>query len=112
MTEDISKVVPKKLKGDPDKLRMVISCMLLSALRSGAKNIKLSLFTKETKDGREHLLVSVRDDGEGKDDSADFTGLGLNVAGEMLKLMDSGLNVIRNAGEGSELYFEIEQEKA
>ena len=112
VTEDISKVVPKKLKGDPDKLRMVISCMLLSALRSGAKNIKLSLFTKETKDGREHLLVSVRDDGEGKDDSADFTGLGLNVAGEMLKLMDSGLNVIRNAGEGSELYFEIEQEKA
>lgn len=112
VTPDISKEVPEKLKGDPDKLRMVISCMLLSALRSGAKSITLSLFTKETNDAREHLLISVRDDGGGKDNVKDFTGIGLNVAGEMLKIMDSELHVIRNAGEGSELYFEIEQEKS
>jgi signal transduction histidine kinase len=114
VTSDIAADLPEKLTGDPGKLRMVIACMLLSALRhAGGKSIRLSLFAKETKDGREHLLVSVRDSGDGKkDDEKDFGGLGLRAAEEMLRIMDSELRSIYEEGAGSELYFEIEQEKA
>ena len=114
VTSDIAADLPEKLTGDPGKLRMVIACMLLSALRhAGGKSIRLSLFAKETKDGREHLLVSVRDSGDGKkDDEKDFGGLGLRAAEEMLRIMDSELRSIYEEGAGCELYFEIEQEKA
>ena len=114
VTSDIAADLPEKLTGDPGKLRMVIACMLLSALRhAGGKSIRLSLFAKETKDGKEHLLVSVRDSGDGKkDDEKDFGGLGLKAAEEMLRIMDSELRSIYEEGAGSELYFEIEQEKA
>jgi K+-sensing histidine kinase KdpD len=87
--------------------------MLLSALRHAkGESIKLSVFTAETDEGKEHLLVSVKDSGDGKADGEDFAGLGLNIAAEMLKAMDSELHSINEEGEGSELYFEIEQEKA
>ena len=56
--------------------------------------------------------MSVKDSGDGKADGEDFAGLGLNIAAEMLKAMDSELHSINEEGEGSELYFEIEQEKA
>lgn len=114
VTSDIAAALPDRLMGDPGKLRMVIACMLLSALKHAAgRSIKLSLFVKETKDGKEHLLVSVRDSGDGKPDNGeDFSGLGLSVAEEMLRTMGSELHSITEAGEGSEIYFEIEQEKA
>ena len=113
VTSDISPKVPEKLVGDPGKLRMAISCMLLSALRHAkGESIKLSVFAAETDEGKEHLLVSVKDSGDGKADGEDFSGLGLNIAAEMLKAMDSELHSINEEGEGSELYFEIEQEKA
>lgn len=113
VSSDISSEIPEKLKGDPGKLRMVISCMLLSALKHAkGRSVKFSVFAKETGDGREHLLISVRDSGDGRADDGGLTGFGLNIASEMLKLMDSQLHVINEAGEGSELYFEIEQDKA
>ena len=113
VSSDISPKIPEKLMGDPGKLRMVISCMLLSALsHAKGKSIKLSLFAKETKDDKEHLLISVRDSGDGKTGGEDFAGLGVNAAAEMLRAMGSELHSIIEEGEGSELYFEIEQEKA
>ena len=113
VTSDISPKIPEKLMGDPGKIRLVISCMLLSALKHAkGESIRLSVFAAETDEGREHLLVSVRDSGDGKADGKDFAGLGLKVAEEMLKAMDSQLHLINEEGEGSELYFEIEQEKA
>lgn len=113
VSSDISPKIPDMLKGDRDKLRMVISCMLLSALKNAkGGSVKLSVFAAESKEGVERLLVSVKDSGSGTEEEDAVAGLGLNVAAEMLKLMDSELHAIRESGAGSELYFEIDQEIA
>jgi hypothetical protein len=99
------------LIGDRDKMLMAVSCMLLDSVRqTGSGSIKLSVFGKET-DGTEHLLVSVKDTGDGKGGEA-MTGLGINIASEILSVMGSELKTIREEGSGSELYFEIDQETA
>lgn len=111
ITSDVSAAIPEMLIGDRDKMLMAVSCMLLDSVRqTGSGSIKLSVFGKET-DGTEHLLVSVKDTGDGKGGEA-MTGLGINIASEILSVMGSELKMIREEGSGSELYFEIDQEIA
>lgn len=107
---DVSPGIHDRLIGDRGKMLMAISCILLDAIRqTRSGSIKLSVFGKET-DGTEHLLVSVKDTGSGKGEEEVITGLGINIASEILSVMGGELKTIREEGSGSELYFEIDQE--
>jgi len=112
LSSDVSPGIPDKLIGDRGKMLMAVSCMLLDAVRqTDSGSIKLSVFGKAS-DGSEHLLVSVKDTGSGSGEAMPVSGLGINIASEILSVMGSELKMIREESSGSELYFEIDQEIA
>lgn len=126
---DIPQTIPGKLYGDPVRLRQVISYLTANSIEMTEKgSVTLSVFDKEAED-KAHLLISIKDTGCGIKGSDlkrllkqwseekhnwNFTkeapGLGLTMIHEMLCLMDSGLHIISTEGEGSEFYFEIDQD--
>ncbi|MBQ6401759.1 MAG: hypothetical protein IJI20_05675 [Firmicutes bacterium] len=126
---DISPKIPDRLIGDAPRIREIILFLISKSIRHVKEGgITLSVFGKET-EGKEHLLISIKDTGDGfreedlkrltahwaePEHSWNFTkeepGLGLIIAHEMLRLMDSGLGIISEYGNGSEFYFELDQE--
>ena len=128
---NISETIPSKLYGDRGRLKQVIVSLIRNAGKYTEKGgIKLSVFGKEH-DGKEHLLVSVKDTGIGmndtelkklsallsnsedkKDYSTESLGIDLRLASGLLKLMGSELKVLSEQGSGSEFYFEIDEEIA
>ncbi len=125
---EVSENIPDRLYGDQMRLKQVIINLILNAVRYTENgSVKLSVFGK-SHDGQEHLLISVKDTGSGipdeelkrltgklsgqEDNSRLFIeggGLGLDLITGILRLMDSGLHVVSQYGEGSEFYFELEQ---
>ena len=125
---DISPKIPDRLYGDSSRLRDITLFLLANSIRHSKEgSVTLSVFGKQSED-REHLLISIKDTGSGfpekelkrltghwaePDHSWNFTkeepGLGLTLIHEMLRLMDSGLEIISEYGSGSEFYFEIDQ---
>ena len=113
VTTDISPRIPDRLMGDPGIIRLALSSMILSALEyMEGGTIKLSVFAKD-KNNSTHLLFSVKDTGSGtKPPAGGYEALALDFADEVLRLTGSELHAIREEGEGSELYFEIDQADA
>jgi signal transduction histidine kinase len=125
---DISPKIPDKLFGDMEHLNHVTVYLLTNSIEhTESGTISLTIFGTQNED-KEHLLISWKDTGRGIDpenlkrltehsaeqnESWSFSkqepGIGLTMIHEMLCLMDSGLNVISEPGEGSEFYFEIDQ---
>ncbi len=126
---DVSENLPDKLYGDKIRLKQVIINLITNAAKyTDEGSVKLSVFGK-VHGGQVHLLVSVKDTGIGlkeedldklserfvrfdeqRNHSVEGTGIGLNLVTGILGLMDSELHVVSKYGEGSEFYFEIEQE--
>jgi len=126
---DISPDVSSRLYGDSVRVKQVIINLLTNAAKYTEEgSVKLTIYGKKH-DGMEHLLISVKDTGIGireedqeklaerfsrfdnkRNKSIEGTGLGLNLVTGILGLMNSELHVISTYGEGSEFYFEIEQE--
>lgn len=126
---EVSESVPDKLYGDQIRLKQVIINLITNAAKyTDEGSVKLSVFGK-LHDGQVHLLISVRDTGIGlkeedlsklserfvrfdeqRNHSVEGTGIGLNLVNSILGLMDSELHVVSKYGEGSEFYFEVEQD--
>ncbi len=118
---EISQNIPDLLMGDALRLKQVIVNLITNgANHTQEGSVKLSVFGKN-RDGKVHLLISVRDTGIGirendldklserlaradrKDsDAVEDTGIGLGLVIGILSLMGSQLHVISQYGEGSE----------
>lgn len=125
---DVSPDIPDKLNGDSARIKKVLLFLMSNSIRHTHEGgITLSIFGKHSED-KEHLLISIKDTGLGfkeedlkrltkewakPEHTWNFTkeapGLGLTMIHELLKLMDSKLNIISEYGSGSEFYFEIDQ---
>ena len=125
---DISPTIARRMKGDVKRLERVLIQLVSNAVhytREGA--IRLAVYGK-SRDGRDHLLFSVKDTGGGlpKEDQAALeafvkkldergpvgtvgNGHGLEVAASLLAFLGSRLEVLSTPGRGAEFYFEIEQ---
>lgn len=126
---NISPNLPNQLYGDDVRLKQILINLLTnSAKYTDEGDVTLSVFGK-MQENKVHLLFSVKDTGIGikeedmkalterfqRFDSAhnrtvEGTGIGLNLVVGLLDLMDSELKIISKYGEGSEFYFEIEQD--
>ncbi len=126
---EVAERIPELLMGDSVRLKQVITNLITNAAKyTDEGSVTLSVFGKSM-NGKVHLLVSVKDTGIGiKDEDIDKlterftrfdakrnasiegTGIGLNLVTGILELMGSDLHVISRYGEGSEFYFEIDQE--
>lgn len=126
---DVSPNICDRLNGDSVRLKQVIINLITNAAKyTDEGSVKLSVFGNKH-EGKMHLLISVKDTGIGireedleklaqrfqrfddeRNHSVEGTGIGLNLVKGILDLMDSQLHVISVYGEGSEFYFEIEQD--
>jgi len=117
------KNLPKKLLGDPLRIKQVLNNLLSNAIKftSSGKKIQVLISYKD-----EHLCVSVKDEGIGisqkyqnnifipftQEDTSTTrkyggTGLGLSISHKLINLMGGELKVKSAIGEGSEFYFSI-----
>ena len=107
MKFDIANTVPKTIRGDRKYLLRVLKAMISAAYERTEKgSIQLSVFGKAYESGV-HLVFSVRNTGDGNDQSKDGT-IGIRLCDEILRKMDSGLKLIASPQDGAEAYFEIE----
>lgn len=126
---EVSENLPSKLLGDDVRMKQVIVNLLTNALKyTDQGGIRLGVFGKELGDGREHILISVKDTGFGitpenqkklfdrftrfdekKNRTVEGTGIGMNLVQGLLKMMNSQLKVASVYGSGSDFYFELEQ---
>lgn len=118
--------IPDVLKGDIQKLKVIISELLLNAIKFTNENgsVCVAVSIKEHDANQCKLRFSVTDTGIGMDDEIkskifnpfyqqstenkekDFgCGLGLPVCKDLINLIGGKLNVFSNADNGSEFYF-------
>ena len=107
LESDISCELPEFLLGYPGRLRLALSCLALSDILAGAASLKLSLYAKAV-EGSCHLLFSMKNDvafapREG------VSGLCLKVAEEIISQFSAELSILGDE-DGSEFYFELDQE--
>ena len=125
----ISEELPKRLYGDDQRLKQVITNLLTNAVKytatgtvtlqmSGqildAETLKLKVSVKDTGIGIrsediEKLFQSFRRLDEEKNKNIEGTGLGITIVKELLAMMNSRLEVSSRYGKGSEFSFEVEQ---
>lgn len=126
---NISEKIPDGLIGDQVRLKQVITNLVTNAVKyTDEGSVTLSVYGKNT--GKyEHLLISVKDTGIGiseenldklaqrftrfdekRNHAVEGSGIGLNLVTGILQRMGSELHVLSTYGEGSEFYFEINQE--
>lgn len=121
--------LPKKLIGDPLRIRQILSNLLSNALKFTPenKNIFINITTVDTSDSHAKILFEVKDEGIGiskeklKTIFNPFsqaeagtarkyggTGLGLSISSSLSLLMNSILKVESEVGVGSRFWFELE----
>ena len=124
---DISKDLPEKLLGDSDRIKQIIANLMMNSLKTTKQGkIKMSVFGKINQD-KVHMLFSIKDTGIGlkleeknklieslshKDDSKKSTydsEISILLVARLLEMMNSKLEIISTYEEGTEYYFEIEQ---
>jgi signal transduction histidine kinase len=123
--------IPSGLVGDDVKIRQILTNLLSNAVKYTHKGkVELSV-SGEIKDNKAFLTYEVSDTGIGikKEDmpklfeaferieerrnrTIEGTGLGMSIVIQLLKLMDSSLNVESEYGKGTKFSFTIEQEIA
>lgn len=125
---DVSPSLPSEYFGDDKRLRQVLTNLLTNAVKY-TNNGSVTLQVTGTLDqGRAHLFFQVKDTGIGiKEEDIDKiydafrrfdlsqnrnvegSGLGMNIVQQILKLMDSKLDIKSTYGVGSEFSFHITQ---
>ncbi len=126
---DVTESIPDRLYGDDVRLKQIIMNLLTNAAKYTEKGkVRLGIYGKQKDEETLHLLISVKDSGMGirKDDlkklterfarideernrKVEGTGIGMNLVGGLLELMDSELRVASIYGRGSDFYFEVDQ---
>jgi two-component system sensor histidine kinase/response regulator len=125
---DVQGAVPQFVRGDPHRLRQVLSNLVGNAIKFTAKGeIVLSARVAKETPGRVSLRFAVRDTGIGiakehlqrifepfrQVDASTTrqyggTGLGLSIARRLVNLMGDDLGVDSTVGEGSEFHFVVD----
>ncbi|MCR5486225.1 MAG: response regulator [Lachnospiraceae bacterium] len=127
---DIDPEIPSVLKGDETRIKQVITNLLTNAVKyTDEGSVTLMVQRIAAMDGSVVLRVSVKDTGIGikpedmkklfeeyqrfdeeRNRAVEGTGLGLSITRDLLKLMNSRLEVKSTYGEGSVFGFDLEQE--
>lgn len=126
---DISSNIPCECYGDIKLIKQVLLNLLTNAIKYTEKGKVTFRAKSEIKGSKVILYYSVIDTGIGiktedldkiydefqrfdvsKNRNVEGTGLGMNIVGQVLKLMNSELNIKSEYGKGSEFYFELEQD--
>ena len=125
---DIPSSVPEQVRGDPTRLRQVLTNLVGNAVKfTQAGEVVVAARQVAEQDGRATLRFSVRDTGIGIPETqrqsifqpfsqGDLsmsrkyggTGLGLTIAQRLVELMGGTLDVKSEVGRGSEFFFTIE----
>ena len=125
---DIPSSVPEQVRGDPTRLRQVLTNLVGNAVKfTQAGEVVVAVRQVAEQDGRATLRFSVRDTGIGIPESqrqsifqpfsqGDLsmsrkyggTGLGLTIAQRLVELMSGTLEVKSEVGRGSEFYFTVD----
>ncbi|MCD7825740.1 MAG: ATP-binding protein [Clostridiaceae bacterium] len=125
----IDKLIPRKLYGDPVRIRQIISNLLSNAVKYTEKGeIVFCVSLKTIEEETAVLDFSVRDTGIGirpddiqkifesfersdekRNANIQGTGLGLNITKQLLNLMGSDIHVESEYGKGSVFYFVLRQ---
>ena len=126
---DIDPNLPTELYGDDTRINQVVINLLTNAVKYTEKgSITLSIKEKERKDGKINIFFAVKDTGIGiknedmkklfesferldvvRNRNIEGTGLGMTIAGKLLDLMNSKMNVESTYGVGSTFSFELWQ---
>ena len=127
---NIDKNTPSSLCGDDVKIRQILTNLLSNAVKyTNEGTVTLTLECEKTDDGNVYLTFIVKDTGIGikeedmpklfgeyerieeeRNRNVEGTGLGMSIAMQFLKLMDSNLLVESRYGFGSTFTFRIKQE--
>ena len=120
--------VPRRLNGDPTRLRQVLMNLLSNALKFTAEgHVAVRVQRRFDEGGRERLLYSVSDSGIGISAQAQKTlfesfsqadssttrryggsGLGLAISKRLVEALGGRIGVESRVGQGSTFWFEIE----
>lgn len=125
---DIDETIPNELYGDEVRIRQIITNILTNAVKytekgsvtlrvkmekTGEDQILLKVAVKDTgigiKESKEVLFASFQRSGDLKAHHIEGTGLGLSITQELLKLMDSELEMESVYGKGSIFSFALPQ---
>ena len=126
---DIDKNMPRKLRGDSQRLRQIIINLMNNAIKfTESGYVKLSVKTKAIDEENMELMFSVEDTGQGikeedigklfgsfqqvdtkKNRYKEGTGLGLAISKQLTELMNGSIGVSSHYGKGSIFYFTIPQ---
>ncbi len=129
---EIDKNIPERLHGDEIRIKQIITNILTNAAKYTEKgSVTFSVSYEKIEDDPNALMlkVAVKDTGIGirpedmdklfirferfeeeRNRGIEGTGLGLSITENLLKMMDSSLNVESIYGEGSRFSFSIRQE--
>ncbi|MCR4924226.1 MAG: hypothetical protein K5931_09505 [Lachnospiraceae bacterium] len=127
---DLSPSLPDTLLGDKMRLKQIILNLLSNAVKyTEVGSIRFAIFGKIINERLIHLLISIKDTGIGmtadeqmklfinysrvgeeKKQKAQGAGVGINLVCGLLELMNSKLKVASIYGEGSDFYFELDQQ--
>ena len=128
LTTRIAAATPRWLRGDPTRLRQILSNLVGNALKftdSGGVSLWVSA-GGDTADGRLRVRFAVRDTGVGLDPEArdkifdsfrqadgsttrkyGGSGLGLSISRQLVEMMSGRIDVDSISGQGSTFWFEV-----
>jgi signal transduction histidine kinase/CheY-like chemotaxis protein len=121
--------VPRRINGDPTRLKQVLMNLLSNALKFTAEgHVALNICRRHDSQGRPHLLFAISDSGIGITDKAlsqlfdsfaqgdssttrryGGSGLGLAISKELVEMMGGHIEVQSTPGQGTRFAFEIPQ---
>ena len=124
----VDEMLPSRLYGDDVRIRQVLVNLLNNAVKYTQKGCVTLTVSGERKDGTVNLHFLVEDTGIGirqedivklfveferieeqRNRNIEGTGLGMNIVVQLLKMMESYLDVESTYGEGSRFSFDLEQ---
>jgi signal transduction histidine kinase/CheY-like chemotaxis protein len=121
--------VPRRIQGDPTRLKQVLMNLLSNALKFTAEgHVSLNICRRNDAQGKPHLVFSISDSGIGISDQAlaqlfesfaqgdssttrryGGSGLGLAISKELVEMMDGRIEVQSTPGQGTRFAFDIPQ---
>ncbi len=121
--------VPRRIQGDPTRLKQVLMNLLSNALKFTAEgHVALSISRRNDSQGRAHLVFAVSDSGIGISEQAlsqlfesfaqgdssttrryGGSGLGLAISKELVEMMGGRIEVQSTLGQGTRFAFDIPQ---